>query len=178
MEMMAPTQMEEDPLGLQLSRTEDCMKATMQTYGNMILRLCFLYLRNQTEAEDAFQDILIRTFEKDRQFASEEHLKAWLIRCTKNHCKNVLNNFWRKNKVALEDVCVATADIYDEGLIPSLLSLPGKYKSVLYLHYYENYPTLEIAQILHLNESTVRTQLKRGREKLKAILLKGGYDYV
>ena len=52
-------------------------------------------------------------------------------------------------------------------LLPSVLKLPRKYKNVLYLHYYEGYKTFEIAEMLNMNENTVKSHLKRGRELLK-----------
>ena len=52
-------------------------------------------------------------------------------------------------------------------LLPSVLKLPHKYKNVLYLHYYEGYKTFEIAEMLNMNENTVKSHLKRGRELLK-----------
>lgn len=48
-----------------------------------------------------------------------------------------------------------------------LKDLSKKYSTVLYLYYYEEYSTKEIAQILGRRESTVRTQLVRGREELR-----------
>lgn len=52
--------------------------------------------------------------------------------------------------------------------------LPDKYREVVHLFYYEGYATKEIADILGRNESTVRSDLKRGRERLRQILEEGG----
>ena len=60
-------------------------------------------------------------------------------------------------------------------LLAGLLALPEKYRIVLHLHYLEGYSVREIAALLERNESTIRSQLLRGREKLKTDL--GGRDF-
>ena len=55
-------------------------------------------------------------------------------------------------------------------------SLPVKYREVIHLFYHEGYQTVQIAKVLGRNESTVRSDLRRGREKLKEVL-KGEYDF-
>ena len=49
-------------------------------------------------------------------------------------------------------------------------ALPVPYREAIHLFYYEGYSTAQIAQILDQKESTVRSRLKRGREKLKPLL--------
>jgi RNA polymerase sigma-70 factor (ECF subfamily) len=66
-------------------------------------------------------------------------------------------------------------NIDNKGVVALVLELPVKYRSVLFLHYFENYSTLEIANLLRRNEATVRTQLKRARELLKTKII-GGFD--
>ena len=51
----------------------------------------------------------------------------------------------------------------------ALLKTPLKYREVLHLYYVLDYPVSEISKILRLNENTVKTRLRRGREKLKEI---------
>lgn len=57
-----------------------------------------------------------------------------------------------------------------------MLKLPARYRDVVYLHYYEDCPTREIAAMLGVPEATVRTRLARGRRRLKDILTKEGDD--
>ena len=54
--------------------------------------------------------------------------------------------------------------------------LPKKYRVVIHLFYYEDYSTAEIAKMLGMNESTVRTRLRRARLKLKEVLKDGWED--
>ena len=61
-------------------------------------------------------------------------------------------------------------------LFYAVLVLPAKYRAVIHLHYYEDYATQEIAEILGIPAATVRTRLRRGRELLKKKLMEAeGY---
>jgi len=161
---------------IQLLRTDSCVSEIISKYADLVFRLCIVYLKNRANAEDAFQDIFIKLFEKNLKFNDEEHLKAWLIRCTANHCKNMLGSYWNKFRVSIDDVVLPIEDKRDEELVEFVMKLPFKYKGVIYLYYYEGYNTLEISEILNIKEATVRTQLKRGRDILKKDLSIGGFE--
>jgi RNA polymerase sigma-70 factor (ECF subfamily) len=164
-------------MGIQLLRTDDCVSQIIDRHADMVFRLCIVYLKNKADAEDAFQDIFLKVFEKCPSFNDEEHLKAWLIRCTINHCKNILSSFWRRNSAPMDDVLAAVNSTDDREMIGYVMQLPVEYRSVIFLHYFEGYPTKEIASMLKTKDATVRTRLKRGRELLKTNLIKGGFEY-
>ena len=145
----------------QLLRTSNCISEQIEKFGNMIYRLGILYLKNEQDTQDMFQEVFLRLFEKQPVFESEEHEKAWLITVASNYCKTV----------PLDQLTGAIQDETDVETITVLLELPIKYRQVLYLHYYEGYSTEEIANLLHIKPATVRTQLKRGRELLKTKLI-------
>ncbi|PJN66522.1 hypothetical protein PAEAM_01650 [Paenibacillus sp. GM1FR] len=91
-----------------------------------------------------------------------------MIRVITNHCKSLLGRGWRKREVKLEGVDPLTTDNpEDHALIELVLSLPVKYRSVVHLYYYEDYPIREISEILEISESAVKMRLKRGRQLLK-----------
>lgn len=161
---------------LQLSRTDNCIDRQMALHGDMVLRIGILYLKNKQDAEDVFQEVFLRLFSVKTEFESGEHLKAWLITTTGNLCKNILRSVWRRRTVALDEICGAVeaeCGREESGLVEELLSLPLKYRRVLFLYYYEGYKSGEIAEILKVSPATVRTHMKRGRELLKCQLLKG-----
>jgi RNA polymerase sigma-70 factor (ECF subfamily) len=161
---------------IQLLRTDSCVSEIISKYANLVFRLCIVYLKNQADAEDAFQDIFIKLFEKNPKFNDEEHIKAWLIKCTTNHCKNILGSYWNRFRVSMDNVELPIEDKEDDELVKFVMKLPFKYKAVIYLYYYEGYNSLEISEILNVKEATVRTQLKRGRELLKKDLSNGGFE--
>lgn len=161
---------------IQLLRADSCVSEIISKYADLVFRLCIVYLKNKADAEDAFQDIFIKFFEKKPEFNDEEHMKAWLIKCTTNHCKNMLGSYWNRFRVSIDNVVLHTEDKEDDELVRFVMKLPFKYKSVIYLYYYEGYSSLEISKILNIKEATVRTQLKRGRELLKKDLSSGGFE--
>lgn len=149
------------------------LAAAMDTYGDTVKRLCVVYLKNQEDTEDIFQSVFLKYWNSSPRFESEVHEKAWIIRVTINACKDLLRNYFRKNTVALEEVGELEADgkSDENGFVRrAVLSLPEKYRIVIYLHYFEEYSAVEIGKMLSKNTNTVYTLLSRGREMLKQIL--------
>ncbi|MFB9328886.1 RNA polymerase sigma factor [Paenibacillus aurantiacus] len=137
-----------------------------------VYRMCFILLRNTADADDAVQSVFLKLFKHDKAFREPEHEKAWLIVTTKNTCKDMLKSWWRSRRVDLDVLPEKTYwDRHDEGqrdVLERLLRLPEKYRTVLYLYYVEDYSVREIAQLLDRKESTLQTQLAKGRERLRA----------
>lgn len=144
----------------------------------MIYRICFMYLKNSTDSEDAVQSIFLKLLKSNTSFADLEHEKAWLIVTTRNYCKDLLKSWWRTRKVELTRLPEAVwRDDGDRSreVLDQLLMLPDKYKIVLYLYYFEEYSVREIANMLIRKESTIQSQLAKGRTLMK-LSLGGHYD--
>ncbi|MBQ6626808.1 MAG: sigma-70 family RNA polymerase sigma factor [Ruminococcus sp.] len=143
-------------------------------YKNTVGAVCVMRLNNRYDADDCFQNTFFKLYKKSPDFNDEEHLKAWLIRVAINECKT----FMRKNRpyISLDDSSTAVISFPQEKCDMSwaLFELDAKYREVVYLYYCENYKVNEIAQILKKSQNTVKTLLRRGREKLK--VLYGGVD--
>lgn len=156
----------------------DIMTEIVEKYGNMVYRLAFSYLKNTHDAQDVVQDVFIKYYQNQNKIQSNEHLKAWLLRVTINVCKNKLMAFWHKNICSIDEIREREYnDSYgDSTVLEAVLSLPVKYRVPIHLYYYENYKTSEIAKILGKGESSVRSLLFRGRNKLK-LILKEEYDF-
>ncbi len=139
-----------------------------------VYRVAMLYLKKPSDAEDVVQNVFIKYIERPVSFEDLEHEKAWFITVTRNKCKDVLKNFWR-SRVDFIPVPERAAD-EDDGLdlSPYIMKLSPKYREVLYLYYYEEYPIKEMSQILKRNVSTIQTQLASARNKLKKILEEEG----
>lgn len=149
----------------------------MDTYGNDVLRISYMYLKDQQKAEDAFQEVFIRVFKKFEKFKGESSERTWIMRITINVCKDMLRSSWIR-KVILTDwhdyrhdegeVETRVEDM-DQGrtLFEAVLSLPPAFKDVIILYYYQGYSTSEISKILKVAEGTVRSRLYRARELLK-----------
>ncbi|MCR5101202.1 MAG: sigma-70 family RNA polymerase sigma factor [Butyrivibrio sp.] len=157
------------------SGTKDASEI-LDKYGNQILRMAYSYLHNMQDAEDMLQDTLIKYMQKAPEFESEEHEKAWLLRVCANLSKNRIDYNKVRNTDELNDELISE-DKEDLAFVwDAVKSLPQKYKEVIHLFYQEGYQTKAIANILDMKETTVRSNLARGREQLKNIL-KEDYDF-
>ena len=132
------------------------LEAIYERRFDMVYRVCFLYMRNQSDTEDAVSTVFVKLLEQERTFDSEEHEKAWLIVTAQNVCKNELRRKRRRHLPIESAEGVAAETAVDETL-PVLLSLPETYKTALYLYYYEGYTSAQAARVMRKNESTVRT---------------------
>ncbi len=133
-----------------------------------VYRVCYMYLKNATDAEDAVHNTFLKLFESEKAFESEEHEKAWLIRVCSNVCKNMLSH-WSRKAEDISALEIKSEDKADETLI-SLCSLPEKLKLPVYLYYYDGYTSAEIGKMLGIPDSTVRNRLQKARQLLKEIL--------
>lgn len=146
------------------------------TYGNSILRLAYSYLHGMEDAEDILQETLIRYMQKAPEFESGQHEKAWLMKVTANLSKNRIRSNKIRQADELTDMLADEADPDLSYVWDAVRILPDRYREIIHLFYQEGFRTAEIASILGMNESTVRSDLKRGRERLK-IILKEAYDF-
>lgn len=148
----------------------------LKEYGNSIIRLAYSYLHNMSDAEDVLQDTFIQFIKSSPQLETSDHEKAWLLRVAINISKNKLT-YNRIRKVDELDENLSASEPVDYRYVwEAVKSLPAKYSEVIHLFYYERYSTAQIARLLSKNESTIRSLLKRARDKLKAVL-KEVYDF-
>jgi len=153
-------------------RSEQEVNTAVETYSDMILRLCTVYLKNGADAEDIFQTVFLKYALHTKPFESAEHEKAWLIRVTVNACKDLLKSFFRSRTITLEELADYAPEITAEqyAVMEAVWSLPKQYRDVIYLHYYEGYTAPEIAGILKRNPNTVYTHLNKGKQLLRETL--------
>lgn len=163
---------EETAPPLQPSRAKVNERATalLDRHGESILRLAYSYLHNQSDAEDILQDTLIQYLRTAPVLESPAHEKTWLLRVAGNLSKNLLRAQGYRQADQLEETLVAQEREDLSYVWEAVKALPVPYREAIHLFYYEGYSTAQIAQILDQKESTVRSRLKRGREKLKPLL--------
>lgn len=148
-------------------RSEEEVNAAIERYGDTVRRLCMVHLKNEADTQDIFQTVFLKYVLSSVRFKSPEHEKAWLIRVTLNACRDLLKSFFHSRVVPLEAASACTSDPEDSGVLQAVLSLPPKYKDVIYLHYYEDYTAPEIGRILGKNANTVYTLLTRAKKLLR-----------
>lgn len=152
-----------------LYQTNSDVAEIYHRHAKTIYRVCFTYMKNPTDTDDVVSETFVKLIKSGKQFESIEHEKAWLIRTATNTCKDFLKHWSRKN-VNIDDytdqLFVDDSFIVDD-IMKAILCLPDKYKTVIFLFYYEGYPCTDIANILGKPKATVRYHLQTARKKLK-----------
>jgi len=159
-----------------LLRTDREIAEIYERNKNTVYRVCFAYMKNTADTEDAVQDTFFQLIKTGAAFESEEHEKAWLIRTATNICKNILRNWWRKRENIENFENLGTdGNIEIDNVFGAVMSLPDKYKTTIYLYYYEGYTSVEISKILGKPQSTIRNHLHEARSVLRNKL---GGDFI
>lgn len=159
-------------------RSEQEINAAIDRYADTVRRLCMIQLKNYADTEDIFQNVFLKYALSSRSFESPEHEKAWFIRVTINACKDLIKSFFRSRTVSLDQLMEQPGQLLEDHreVLEAVISLPRKYREVIYLHYYEGYTTPQISEILGKNTNTVYTLLARSKNLLKERL--GGDAHV
>lgn len=136
-----------------------------------------IHLKNYADTEDIFQTVFLKYVLSSISFENKEHEKSWFIRVTMNACKDLLKNFFHSHVTSLEEILEKPAEIREDHkeVLEAVLSLPQKYRDVVYLHYYEGYTAPEISNILGKKVNTIYTLLTRSKQMLREKL--GGDEY-
>lgn len=143
-----------------------------EQFASNIYKAAFSVLRNHDDAEDVLQETLISYLHEKKDFASAEHIRAWLLRTALNKAKNIRASFWRKNRISLEEYMesIPFQKPEDKEVFAALMKLPQNYRIVLHLFYYEGYSIRDISGILHISEGTVKSRMARGRDRLRKMI--------
>ena len=147
-------------------------ETVIEKFKQNLFAAAFSVCRSREDSEDAVQDAFIRYHTSDKEFESEEHIKAWLIRVTVNRAKDIAFSYHRRNSVPLEEytASIPFESTEESNLFTAVMNLDKKYRTVIHLFYYEEYKIDEIAGILGKSPGTVKSLLSRARQQLKKTL--------
>ncbi|MFZ5817929.1 MAG: sigma-70 family RNA polymerase sigma factor [Bacillota bacterium] len=163
------------------------LEELVDAYGDSVLHLAYLYLKDRDLAEDIFQEVFTRVYLQRHRFRGESSIKTWICRITINLCRDKLRS-WAVRRVLVageelisllvppapdvEEQVLVEADRAE--LLAAIMELPVEYREVVLLYYYEELETVEVAAALGLSQGTVRSRLFRARARLRAMLERGG----
>lgn len=151
--------------------TEDRFIQTVKRNSQRLFVIAFSYLKNKDDAEDILQNTFLKLWKSNVEFSDDESVDKWLTRVLINGCKNFFNLSFRQNKSIEEVYDISAFDEYfNLDLYNAVMSLNKKERLCVILFYYDDLPIKEISQTTGIKESTVKSLLKRSREKLKQIL--------
>lgn len=141
----------------------------VERYADTIYRVAMHAAPRAADAEDVVQDTYEKLLHRPQGFASEEHLKAWLIRVAVNRCHDLARAACTRD-AALDESLPGPAFAEGGSLLDAVRSLPMNYRNAIYLHYYEGYTAAEVGEMLGAPANTVLTWLSRGRARLQDLL--------
>jgi len=147
----------------------ESIESIVNSYGDILYRLCFIMLKKESDAEDIVQETIIKYIEKQPPFKDYEHIKAWLITVAKNKCRDRLRYKQRHTYIDIDEIRETPnyPTYNDNEILDVLMALPEKFRLVLMLYYVEEYQIDEIAKIIGKTASAVKMRLKKGRRLLK-----------
>lgn len=157
---------------LAIKINEELFKKLVTQYGNSILRMCYMYLKDYQLAEDVTQETFLQVWNKYETFENKSSEKTWITRIAINLCKNCMRASWFK-RISIEELPEifendSSEMILNKGTISlKIMKLPQKYREVILLYYYQELSVKEISAVLNQKETTILQRLKRARECLK-----------
>ena len=146
------------------------MDEVIDRYQDMVYGLALTRTGNRADADDIFQEVFLAYFQSRKTFREEEHRKAWLLRTTINQARRVTSSTYRQRTVPLserEDAPVLFREPEENRVWEALQGLAEDYRLPIYLFYFQELSTREIAKALSIRPGAVRMRLTRGREQLR-----------
>ena len=147
-------------------REPDAFTELMQSQMQNMYRTARAILMNDEDAADAIQETILVCWEKMKDLKEDKYFRTWMTRILINKCYEIIRT---NQKLTFTDELPETAveaDVSNLEWKEALAALDEKYRLVLVLFYSEGFQTKEIAKMLKIPNSTVRTRLARGREQL------------
>ena len=150
--------------------TEQTLRTAMAEYGDTVYRLALCRTQSIPDAEDVYQDVFLALLRQQAEGWEAGRMKAWLIRTTLNRCTDLHRFRLRRPVLPLDEALTCPVDEAAAELWEAVGVLPEKLRTAVHLYYAEGYQAEEIAAMLGVPAATIRTRLRRAREKLKAQL--------
>ena len=151
--------------------TEEKFIQAVKRNSQRLFVIAFSYLKNKHDAEDALQNAFLKLWKSKIEFDDDLGIDKWLTKVLVNDCKNFFNLSLRQNKSIEEVYDVSTFDKYfNVDLYNAVMSLNKKERLCVILFYYDDLTISDISKVTGIKESTVKSLLKRSRNKLKLML--------
>lgn len=158
------------------NKDPDAFDRLMRTQLQKMYRIAIAMLQNEEDAADAIQETVLKCWLKIGQLKNDKYFETWLTRILINQCNDILRS--RKKIVYVEDIPeIVHEDHYFTNEWKTVLSgLSEKYRVVMELYYVDGFSTKEIAGMLHITNTNVRSRMVRGRKQLEQILNESRID--
>ncbi|WP_141430569.1 RNA polymerase sigma factor [Bacillus sp. 03113] len=167
------------------SHSEREFEELVQEHGASLLQYIISLVRHKELGEDLYQEMLISAYLGFSSFEDKTKFKSWLYKIALNKCRD----YWRKEKSAKrfweEKLYLYTNETQvsqqteetvlnryaQKEMVQTVSELPDIYRDPILLFYYQHQTLMEISRKTNLPLSTVKTRLKRGRDRLRPKVL-------
>ena len=151
------------------------LERLVEEYQTAVLRICYLYLCDRSQAEDAVQETFLKVYKGLDSFRGESSEKTWIMKIAMNTCWSMNHSGWARffNRRVTPEMLPEAAVPFeekDDELTRAVIRLPIRLREVILLYYYQGLKVNEIAEALGISQPSVSGRLKRGRERLRDIL--------
>lgn len=155
---------------------DNIITGIMKSYGTELSILAYSYVKDVEVSKDIIQNVFIKCYTHYHTFEKRSSIKTWLYRITINQCKDYLKSQYIR-RIFLQNSTMKQASYHtpetitidkldDEQVIAEIMSLSKKYREVLILRYIHELESREIAEVLSVSVETVKTRIRRGKNKL------------
>ena len=153
-----------------MKHNKEAFEDLMQGQAQSMYKTAKAILKNDEDVLDAMQETALTCWEKIGTLRQERFFKTWMTRILINHC----NEIYRQRRYTVSDEMILEAETQENGYITMewedfLNGLDRKHRTVVILYYVQGFKTREIAEILKVNESTVRSRLAAARDKMERL---------
>ncbi|MCU6707297.1 sigma-70 family RNA polymerase sigma factor [Paenibacillus sp. J5C_2022] len=167
-------------------QSAEALEQLMEAYGAIVMRTAYFYTGDRHLAEDISQEVFLRAYRGWSSFRGDSSVKTWLTTIAINVCRDKMGvrMFSERPTDPIKLERGRTWDTETEALkklersevLQFVLALPPVYKEALYLYYYLDLGTKDIAGITDTPEGTVRNRLHRARLALSREMDKEGEE--
>ena len=159
------------------NRTEQLSRLVI-LYEKEMLKLCYVYLRDMTLAQDALQESFLKAYRRMDTFRGQCSERTWLTTIVINTCKDLRRSAWFRNRrtsVSPDSLplSVPPPDDLLLDLMNAILALPVKNREVILLKYQQGLNNQEIAKLLHLSPMAVSKRMHQAYDRLKNLMEEG-----
>lgn len=167
------------------NREASAFEVLLNIYGDKILRVCYLILKDIHLAEDVTQEVFILVYRHCSKFKEKSSLYTWITKIALNKCRDVLMKNSEYTYFEDTDEIESNTNVENDVLKnvkgdkikDCIFLMKPLYREVITLYYYQELSIKQICEVLEENENTVKSRLIRGRKLLKDILIKEDLCY-
>ena len=169
---------------MQTDETRDrqaALERLMAQYGTALLRMCCLYLRDYSLAEDAVQETFLKAYARLDSFRGDCSEQTWLMKIAINTCRDMLRSAWMRHHDRYADLSKLPERAYcpeppDDTIVQAVSALPPRLREAVLLRYWQGLTIAETAQVLRLSPEAIKKRLRRANARLRAELEGWYYD--